>query len=382
MATGIALLGCGYVADLYLGTFGRWAGQLEIRGVWDVVPERTAAFAAHHGLPAYPDFGALLDDPAVDVVLNLTNPHAHFETTRAVLEAGKHAYVEKPLAMDLDDARALVELARAKGLEIGCAPSSVLGETAQTLWKAVRDELAGTPRLVYAEIDDGMVHRLGYETWATPWGARWPAEDEFRVGCTLEHAGYMLTWMMAMFGPVAEMVSHASLRVPDKGPDTPEPYATPDFAASVLTFAGGMVARLTMSIVAEHDHRLRVVCDDGTLSVDEVWSFREKVRLTPVHAERWQRALQRRTGIERARTVPSVRPPSVSGPFKGFPMDLCAGLGEMAEALGAGRRPAVNHDFGLHVTEVSLAIQHPERFGHHYRPTSTFEPMEPMPWAR
>eukprot|EP01080_Neovahlkampfia_damariscottae_P013472 gene13472-biopygen19 len=69
----------------------------------------------------------MLADPEVEIIVNLTNPHAHYATSKRILEAGKHVYSEKPLAMEIDQARELVALAEEKGLQIVSAPSSVLG---------------------------------------------------------------------------------------------------------------------------------------------------------------------------------------------------------------------------------------------------------------
>lgn len=270
MATGIAFVGCGYVADLYMPTLQNWADRIALRGVYDIRPERLAAFTGHHGVRGYASFEELLADDDVEIVLNLTNPFAHYQVSRAALEAGKHVYSEKPLSIDFSEARALVELARERGLTLCSAPATVLGPAAQALWRAVRSDAAGAPRLIYVELDDGPVHQLGYENWISPSGAPWPARDEFLTGCTVEHAGYALTWLAAMFGPVRRVVSAAALQIPDKGPDTPEPYASADFLCAVLEFDGGLKSRMTNSIVATNDHRLRIFCDDRLLSVAEI----------------------------------------------------------------------------------------------------------------
>jgi len=256
-----------------------------------------------------------------------------------------------------------------------------LGESAQTLWKAVREEVVGRPHLVYAEIDDGQVHNAGYERWQESWGSYWPALDEFRTGCTLEHAGYMLTWLVAMFGPVQKMVSEAKLCIPEKGAETPPNYTTPDFATSTLTFKTGMVARLTMSVVAPHDHRLRIFCDDGILAVNEVWDFSEPVVAFPNLKTRLQQALHRRFGYSGRKVIPLARKSAFPLKKGDTPMGFGIGIAEMARSIKAGQSPRLNADFGLHVTEVSLAIQHPEIFGHEYHVTTSFEEMEPMPWA-
>ena len=62
------------------------------------------------------------------IVVNLTTPESHFEISRMALEAGKHVYCEKPLAMNLADAARLVELADAKGLTLATAPANALSD--------------------------------------------------------------------------------------------------------------------------------------------------------------------------------------------------------------------------------------------------------------
>jgi predicted dehydrogenase len=147
-----------------------------------------------------------LADPRVEIVANLTNPRSHAEVTEAALRAGKHVYSEKPLAMRLDEATQLVELAAERQLLLSSAPCSLLGETAQTLWRAVRDRRVGTVRVVYAEMDEGLVHRMPFASWTSASGAPWPARDEFEIGTVIEHAGYVVSWLPAMFGP-AETVT-------------------------------------------------------------------------------------------------------------------------------------------------------------------------------
>src|SRR5690349_1240897 len=94
----IALVGCGYVADYYMGTLPNHPG-LRLIGVMDRDEKRATQFAAYYSVPRYASLQQLLADDQIDLVINLTNPASHFEVTRACLEAGKHVYSEKPLAM-------------------------------------------------------------------------------------------------------------------------------------------------------------------------------------------------------------------------------------------------------------------------------------------
>ncbi|HEV7998431.1 MAG TPA: Gfo/Idh/MocA family oxidoreductase, partial [Planctomycetaceae bacterium] len=136
----IAILGCGYVADLYATTMGNHP-QLKLVGLYDRNQKNLEGFCS--GLPArrYSSVDELADDPSVDLVLNLTNPRSHFDLTKRCLEAGKHVYSEKPLAMDAGCAAQLADVAEQKRLVLSSAPCSLLNDTAQTLWKAINEGL-------------------------------------------------------------------------------------------------------------------------------------------------------------------------------------------------------------------------------------------------
>ena len=378
MAVGIAFVGCGYVADLYVKTLENWTSTLDLKGVYDIRADRRAKFCKHYGLREYASLEEVLSDDDVTIVVNLTNPHAHYEISRQALDAGKHVYSEKPLALKLDEAEALVQQAERVERHLVSAPSSVLGEAAQTLWSAVRRQDRGKPRLVYAELDDGLVHRLGYKNWKTETGEVWPARDEFKTGCTLEHAGYVLTWLVAMFGPVQRMVSFAQCLIPEKGPDTPEDYATPDFSCATLEFKDGVVARMTNSIIAHHDHNFRIYCDNGLLSVAETWDFSAAVRSVPVADTRLKRQAEKKLGLDFGKTLKPVRQRRLQTAKRGYQMDFALGIAEMAEAITEGRTPRLAGAFSLHITEVSLAVQHPDIYGAEYVPKSQPAPIAPM----
>src|SRR4051812_30318926 len=195
----IGIVGTGFVADLYMRSLKTFP-HIAVVAAYDRDAGRLQAFCRHWGVPAVASMDDLLAAPGLELVLNLTNPGSHFDVSRACLEAGHHVYSEKPLATDMDDARRLVELARERALMITSAPCSLLGEAAQTLWASVRRQDAGKPLLVYAELDDDYVPSAPFRKWVSESGAPWPWRDEFEVGCTVEHAGYYLSWLIAMFG--------------------------------------------------------------------------------------------------------------------------------------------------------------------------------------
>ena len=373
----LAIIGCGFVADYYLSTLSSHP-ELRVLGVTDRISERANLLSGIYGVTAYPALDDVLADKRVELVLNLTNPRSHYEVSRAALLAGKHVYSEKPLAMKMDQACELVQLAESARLHIASAPCSLLGETAQTVWKALRENAIGPVRVVYAEMDDGMVHRMKYHKWKSISGMEWPYKDEFEVGCTLEHAGYYLTWLAAWFGPADSVTSFASIQVPDKLPEETLDVASPDFTVACIAFRSGVVARLTCSILAPHDHSLRIVGDEGVLYTSDSWDYR-----SPVYSRRMV-SIRRRSFLNPIRhsyrlpRTPYGRP-RTKGAQK---MDFARGPAELAAAVREQRSCRLSPRFSLHINELTLAIHYAREQGSTYRMTTTFDPIEPMPWSR
>ena len=376
----IAILGCGYVANMYRLTLAMHP-ELVLSGVFDIERSRSETFARLTGVPAYPSFDALLEDKSTGIVLNLTNPAAHFETTKALLEAGKHVYTEKPLAMKFPEAQALVELAEARNLLLVSAPCTLLNPVAQTLWQAVRDEIIGSTRLVYAEMEDGMVPRAPYAKWINEAGTAWPAMDEFETGCTVEHAGYVLTWLCAMFGPAETVTAHSEILLPDKIEGV-RLRPAPDFSVATIRFTSGVVARMTNGIYATHDHRLRLFGDDGVVTVDDPRSDTSPIRVQRYHELRRKRFLS-----PRARRLPLRGGREKIVHYRGSQTrDFCRAIADMAAAIKEGRPPYMDARFALHVTELTLAAHHSGRSdavgvdigAMPYSPVTSFDRMEPL----
>lgn len=395
----VAIIGCGFVVHYYMLTLSK-SKTLKVVGVLDNIRERAVKTAEYYSVPkVYHSLPELLADASVEIVLNLTNPRNHFETSMACLEAGKHVYTEKPMAMTIEDAKKLVETAEQKSLQISSAPGSLLGETAQTIWKALREDRIGTVRLVYAELDEDLLHRMHLENVVTKLGSPWPAKDEYEIGVTLEHAGYYLTWLAAFFGPAKSVTALGTSLIPDKMPGvTLEPPDAPDLTVACIEFQSGTVARVTCSIVASHDHTLTMFGDNGILSIDECWNYGSPVWISPRDWNRSRlssfglRALRRLArqfkflrglaGLEDyfGREYPLVRPvPKFD--WEVLRMDFSRGVEELAESIDEKRESRLSTRFSLHITELVLAIHHARTLAQPYRMTTTFEPLKPMPWA-
>lgn len=373
----IAIIGCGFVADYYLSTLPLHP-ELHLTGIMDRDAARAKHLSEVHHVPRYDSIEDLLNDASVDMVLNLTDPRNHYNISKAALEAGKHVYSEKPLGMNMAEATELVELAERDNLQITSAPCSVLSETAQTLWRALRQEVVGPVRVVYAEMDDGMVHLMPYDKWLSDSGVPWPYKDEFEIGCTLEHAGYYLTWLAAWFGPATSVTSFASTQVPDKLTDQPLNMDSPDFSVACIQFESGVVARLTCSILAPHDHSLKIVGDKGVLYTDDSWHY-----YSPVYSRKMMR-IRRKTFLNPIKKRHRLlKADSGKVPGKGSQqMDFCRGVAEVAAAVTENRPSRLSPRFALHANEMALAIHYAREQGATYQMTTTFDPIEPMPWAK
>jgi predicted dehydrogenase len=373
----VVLIGTGFVADYYMPSLRTFPG-IEILGAYDRRPERLQAFTGHWNVPAADSLEDLLagkDGKRPDLVLNLTNPRDHYAITRTCLEAGLNVYSEKPLATDMAQAREIHALARERGLILASAPCSMLSEAGQAVIKAVREEAMGTPRLVYAELDDDFIPAAPYKSWTSTTGAPWPYEDEFQVGCTLEHAGYYLTWLMAAFGPVERVVAASAELLPMKEGQRP---MAPDFSTGTLFFRDGMVARLTCSIAAPHDHTLTIVGDRGVLEVGECWANTAPVKVKQRFTIRRRlvtHPLGKRIGFK-GETHPKV------GRRGAASMNFALGPAEVLDALRENRDSRLGGDFALHLNEVTLALQNAGSESGSVRMETSCERPAPMPWAQ
>ncbi|HEX3932332.1 MAG TPA: Gfo/Idh/MocA family oxidoreductase [Nocardioides sp.] len=403
----VGIVGCGYVVDDYLRTLPDHP-ELELVAVTDRNPDRARQVASRYHARWYATTDELLEDSAIQLVVNLTSPESHFEVARAALLAGKHVYGEKPLTLCFEHARELVDLARECGLMLSGAPCALLGDSWGVVQQLVKQGAVGQPKVVYAELDDNPIHLMRPQEWRSESGTPWPYENEFEVGCTLEHASYHVAMLAALFGPVVSVTPFAACLIPDKSPDLPATPPAPDLSVAVLRFGAGVVARLTCSTVAPYDHRLRIIGDEGMVTLDECWHNR-----SPVHLEtftqlslnarklrmiRHSPLLSRLVGIRgRRRPLGAEKPTAghvpAAGPGIGpsswamrvrnhlrrhqmISMDFLLGPQDMARALEEGRDPVMSPEFVLHVTEVTLLISRASSHAQSVPPTTTFAPID------
>ncbi len=382
----IGFVGCGYVADMYVKSLKNYP-SLELVAVTDSDQKRALEFGAYHSVNTCPTVEALLAESNIEMIVNLSESTSHFKVSKACLEAGKHVYSDKPMTVIFSEAQSLVELAKQKGLHLSSAPCGILGETAQTLWKALRDNEIGKVHVVYAEFDDGPVHLQGPDEWRSVSGAPYPYRDIFEVGFPITHAGYYLTWFAAFFGPAKTITAYSSCLWPDKTvvPEEPQHVSNADVSVACITFESGVVVRLTCSLLGSHNHSMRIIGEKGILKVEECLNYS-----APVYVDKYSRLKFRAQRYPIAERYPFIKAwfdPNyrVYPPVKKFSLkkrnarhrqDYARGVAELAQAITEQRPCRLPADYCLHVTELVWAIQNAREAP--YRVTTTFEPLQPM----
>ena len=325
--TQVGIIGCGNISSAYVNGC-RQFDTLRVAAVADIVPEAAEAKAAEHGLACAGSVEALLADPDIAIVINLTVPSAHAAVGLAVLAAGKHLYSEKPLAVERADGRAVLDAATTRGLRVGCAPDTFLGGGLQTCRKLIDDGAIGQPVAATAF----MLSR-GPESWHPNPGFfyQWGAGPLFDIG------PYYLTALVHLLGPVervaalarasfAERVATSAARYGER-----LPVEVPTHVAGTLSMAAGPLATLITSFdVWGHSlPRIEIYGSEGSLSVPDPNTFGGPVRLLRAGGA-WE-------------DVPLTHSDAVR---RGV------GVADMAAAIGEGRPHRATGEMAYHVLDV------------------------------
>ncbi|MEV0587012.1 Gfo/Idh/MocA family oxidoreductase [Nonomuraea sp. NPDC050310] len=352
--TGVAVVGCGTISHAYLRNLTAFP-DIEVIGCADLDVERATEVAAQYGVPYAGEPAEIIARPEVSIVVNLTVPAAHVEVSLAAIRAGKHVYVEKPLALDAEAGRALLAEADAAGLRVGCAPDTFLGAGLQTAQRAVADGLIGTPGSAIT-----LLQGPGPESWH-------PSPQflyQRGAGPLFDMGPYYLTALAVLFGPVTRVAANGS-RAHTRRTIGSGPLAGTGFDVEVLThvsalleFASGATATSVFSFdspLPRHGF-VEITGTEATLAAPDPNTFTGPVRL-------------RRTGSGDWAELP------VGGSTAG----RGTGVAEMARALAAGVPHRASGELALHVLDVMTAILRSAESAEFVPVTSGFAPVPPLP---
>ncbi|MEV4313155.1 Gfo/Idh/MocA family oxidoreductase [Actinocrispum sp. NPDC049592] len=238
---GVGLIGAGTISDTYLENLTSFP-DVQVRFVADLDTGRAAAQAAKFNVPRSGTGAELLADEDLELVVNLTIPAAHVEVGLAALEAGKHVWSEKPLALDRQNARKLLDQAMQKGLRVACAPDTILGAGFQSARRAL-------PRIGQPQ--------SGLALFQTPGPESWHPSPEFLFqaggGPLLDMGPYYLTALVQLFGPIRKVTGAGGqsrkTRVIGSGPRAGTEFAVtvPTTVTALIEFESGGSAQLVLS---------------------------------------------------------------------------------------------------------------------------------------
>ncbi len=330
----IGMIGCGNIARQYLDSLARLP-NLRQSAVADRIPAAAERVAAEQGVPAR-TVDELLADPEIEAVLNLTTPQAHAPITIAALQAGKHVYQEKPFAVTVDEADAMLTAARDSGRRLGAAPDTVLGTGIQTARRLVDDGVIGTPVGATA-----FMLNPGHESWHPDPAFYYAAGG----GPLLDMGVYYLTALVTLLGPVAAVSSMGSRTrsrrvVPDGAPRAGEVLAVEvdTYTAALIRHVNGAISTLVVSfdVASTVLPPIELYGTAATVAVPDPNRFAD-----PVSVGR-----RRREPFEPVDELAGYRDAG-----RGY------GLADLARAARAGGPHRQSAELGYHVNEVMARIQ-------------------------
>ena len=340
---GLGIIGCGNISTSYLRLAPLFKG-LEVRAVADMNMEAAKARASEFNVKAQ-SVEDLLANEDVDVVINLTIPDAHFPVTKAILQAGKHAYSEKPLVLTLEQGKELRDLAASKGLAVGCAPDTFLGGAHQQA-RAILDE----GRIGTITAGCAAVLNHGMEHWH-------PNPDFFFLpgaGPMLDLGPYYVANLINLLGPVKRVGALTSSaqaeRTISNGPRNGEkvPVKTPTNIHALLEFHSGATINLSTSWDVWHHKRnhFELYGTEGTLYVPDPNFFGG-----PVEIGQKDGSVEVVAAWDHPFGVPNQEHP-MRGPLANY---RTAGLADMVQALVNGRDARCSLERTLHGVDVMMA---------------------------
>jgi predicted dehydrogenase len=235
----LAVVGCGVISRTYGHTLGMF-DWVDLVACADVFPERAEERAEQWGARAM-SVDAVLADPDIDAIVNLTPPKMHADVDRAALAAGKAVFSEKPLGITFEEGAELVDIASQADLRLGCAPDTFLGAGLQTCRAVIDRGDIGTPLAANAIM-------------LSPGPERWHPNPsifyERGAGPLFDMGPYYLTALVQLLGPARRISAMGgTARVQRK--ITSEPLAgemidveVPTHVSSAIEFASGAIATL------------------------------------------------------------------------------------------------------------------------------------------
>ena len=353
----VAVIGCGSISDIYLTNITSGKFQiLEAVACSDINTARAQASAEKFGIKAM-TVEEICADPSIEMVINLTIPAAHYPIIKQCLNAGKHVWSEKMIAVELKEGQELVKLANKKGLWLGVAPDTFLGASVQTAKYIVDHGLIGKPVSAHAAISRnyGIYGEFLTHLWKK--GA----------GIGFDMGGYYLTALASILGPVKRLASFTKIndqkRVNTRvgAPDFEKKYSleVPNVITASLEYENGVLGTLHMNsdCILDETYSLIIYGTEGIVYMGNPNEFGNPVYIQKTNSEK------------------------VLFPLTHGYDQNSRGLGaaEMAWSIRAKRNNRASKEMAYHVFEMMHGIMISAEEGKVYNMKSTFETPKALP---
>jgi len=341
----LGVIGCGDIAfRSYLPALRDIGDEVRLTAVCDVNPARVeqarAEYGAEHG---YGDAQEMLAGAPVDGVLVLTPMVPHGPLCIAALEAGKHVYVEKVMAVELAQADQMIALAERQGLTLACAPSTILLSAFQRAKDWVSEGQIGRVSLVNA---------IGAHHGPARWDDYTSDPSWFYqpgAGPLFDLAVYPVQILTHIFGPVKRVTAFSGLACPEVVM-TPQPVRgqtlrveTDDTIPFILDFGNATFASVITSynVLFARLPAMQFFGDQGSLTAPQFLGDEVAIR---------------RRG-EADWTVEHLPPTRYDR------LGVAAGLPHWLDCVRSGGSPVNHARHARHVLDVLLACQESARTG-------------------
>ena len=162
----VALVGAGYWGKKLLPKFVRSNDSL-VRIICDVHPTHRAEMnQTYPDIPTTPSFDEILSDPGIAAVVLATPPATHFSLARRAIEAGKHVWIEKPLALCVEEGQELVSLSRSKGTVLFVDHTFLYDPAIRKIRELIAQGELGSVRHIYSQrLNLGRIKRDSNVWW-------------------------------------------------------------------------------------------------------------------------------------------------------------------------------------------------------------------------
>ncbi len=370
----VGLVGCGRISDIYLQTLAGIEG-IEVVACASLDIQESRVKADKYGINKACTVDEVIEDGAIDCILNLTIPTAHAEISRRALNAGKHVYSEKPFVTDFNDGKELLALSKNRQLKLGNAPDTFLGERWQTVRRLIDDGAIGRPTGVFVHVGTHGTER------------HHPNPDFYYGkggGPLLDLGPYYLTAMIFCLGPVTRVAGMSNRafnkRQIENGPRNGEwiPVDVDTHSLSLLEFSNGVIGTMNISfdVWDSEAPRLEIYGEEGVISIPDP---------NPVHgANIFHGPVWLRT---RETTRWPFQPPpggreewQIIESNSGFDRDSRGvGLMEMVMAINENRPVRASGELAFHVFEIMDAINRAAKSGKYQTIISSCQQPEPLP---